>query len=133
MTEANKAKSRFLANVSHELRTPLNAIVGYNALALSGLYGEVTTELRGRHERIRAAADHLLHVVNDVLDLSKIEVGRIDMDRRPVASLASFRGFVVGGWSGWMVVGGVVVGMVEVAWWVVDWWVVVVVVVVVGG
>jgi signal transduction histidine kinase len=85
VTEANKAKSRFLANVSHELRTPLNAIVGYNALALSGLYGEVTAELRGAHERIRAAADHLLHVVNDVLDLSKIEVGRMDVDRRPMA------------------------------------------------
>ena len=77
VTEANKAKSRFLANVSHELRTPLNAIVGYNALALSGLYGEVTAELRGAHDRIRTAADHLLHVVNDVLDLSKIEVGRM--------------------------------------------------------
>ncbi|MFL5611479.1 MAG: histidine kinase dimerization/phospho-acceptor domain-containing protein, partial [Gemmatimonadaceae bacterium] len=77
VTEANRAKSRFLANVSHELRTPLNAIVGYNALALSGLYGEVTPELRGAHDRIRTAAGHLLRVVNDVLDLSKIEVGRM--------------------------------------------------------
>jgi signal transduction histidine kinase len=85
VTEANKAKSRFLANVSHELRTPLNAIVGYNALALSGLYGEVTPEHRGAHERIRAAADHLLRVVNDVLDLSKIEVGRMEVDLRTTA------------------------------------------------
>jgi signal transduction histidine kinase len=85
VTEANMAKSRFLANVSHELRTPLNAIVGYNALALSGLYGEVAPELRGAHDRIRAAADHLLRVVNDVLDLSKIEVGRMEVDLRPVA------------------------------------------------
>ena len=84
VTEANMAKSRFLANVSHELRTPLNAIVGYNALALSGLYGEVTTELRAAHDRIRAAADHLLRVVNDVLDLSKIEVGRMEVDLRSV-------------------------------------------------
>jgi signal transduction histidine kinase len=84
VTEANRAKSRFLANVSHELRTPLNAIVGYNALALSGLYGDVTPELRGAHDRIRAAADHLLHMVNDVLDLSKIEVGRMDVNRRSV-------------------------------------------------
>src|SRR5215204_1816630 len=82
VNEANMAKSRFLANVSHELRTPLNAIVGYNALALSGLYGEVTPELRGAHDRIRAAADHLLRVVNDVLDLSKIEVGRMEVDPR---------------------------------------------------
>jgi signal transduction histidine kinase len=85
VNEANMAKSRFLANVSHELRTPLNAIVGYNALALSGLYGEVTPELRGAHDRIRAAADHLLRVVNDVLDLSKIEVGRMEVDVRVVA------------------------------------------------
>jgi signal transduction histidine kinase len=85
VTEANMAKSRFLANVSHELRTPLNAIVGYNALALSGLYGEVTPELRGAHDRIRTAADHLLRVVNDVLDLSKIEVGRMEVDLRSVS------------------------------------------------
>ncbi len=85
VTEANMAKSRFLANVSHELRTPLNAIVGYNALALSGLYGEVTPELRGAHDRIRTAADHLLRVLNDVLDLSKIEVGRMAVDAREVA------------------------------------------------
>ena len=85
VNEANMAKSRFLANVSHELRTPLNAIVGYNALALSGLYGEVTPELRGAHDRIRTAADHLLRVLNDVLDLSKIEVGRMEVDAREVA------------------------------------------------
>jgi signal transduction histidine kinase len=85
VNEANMAKSRFLANVSHELRTPLNAIVGYNALALSGLYGEVTPELRSAHDRIRTAADHLLHVLNDVLDLSKIEVGRMEVDARDVA------------------------------------------------
>jgi signal transduction histidine kinase len=84
VTEANMAKSRFLANVSHELRTPLNAIVGYNALALSGLYGEVTPELRGAHDRIRTAADHLLRVLNDVLDLSKIEVGRMEVEAREV-------------------------------------------------
>jgi signal transduction histidine kinase len=84
IAEANRAKSRFLANVSHELRTPLNAIVGYNALALDGMYGEVAQPLRGSHERIRAAADHLLGLVNDVLDLSKIEVGRMEMDVQPV-------------------------------------------------
>ena len=84
ITEANMAKSRFLANVSHELRTPLNAIVGYNALALSGLYGDVTTEHRNAHDRIRRAADHLLRVVNDVLDLSKIEVGRMEVDVRTI-------------------------------------------------
>jgi signal transduction histidine kinase len=85
VTEANMAKSRFLANVSHELRTPLNAIVGYNALALSGLYGDLSVEQRSAHDRIRTAADHLLRVVNDVLDLSKIEVGRMEVDVRAIS------------------------------------------------
>jgi signal transduction histidine kinase len=84
VTDANRAKSRFLANVSHELRTPLNAIVGYNSLAVSGLYGELAPPLRTALDRTGAAARHLLGVVNDVLDLSKIEVGRMDVDARPV-------------------------------------------------
>jgi signal transduction histidine kinase len=80
IAEANRAKSRFLANVSHELRTPLNAIVGYNSLAIDGIYGALPAPLHGAHERIRAAAEHLLALVNDVLDLSKIEVGRMEID-----------------------------------------------------
>jgi signal transduction histidine kinase len=80
IAEANRAKSRFLANVSHELRTPLNAIVGYNALALDGMYGELPQPLHASHQRVQAAADHLLSLVNDVLDLSKIEVGRMDLE-----------------------------------------------------
>jgi signal transduction histidine kinase len=84
IAEANRAKSRFLANVSHELRTPLNAIVGYNALALDGMYGDVPAPLRASHQRVQAAADHLLSLVNDVLDLSKIEVGRMDLEIEPV-------------------------------------------------
>ena len=80
IAHANRAKSRFLANVSHELRTPLNAIVGYNSLAIDGIYGTLPAPLRGAHERIRAAAEHLLALVNDVLDLSKIEVGRMEVD-----------------------------------------------------
>ena len=79
VAEANRAKSRFLANVSHELRTPINAIVGYNALALDGIYGHLPTPLRDAHERIRAAGSHLLGLVDDVLDLSKIEVGRMEV------------------------------------------------------
>ena len=84
IAEANRAKSRFLANVSHELRTPLNAIVGYNSLATDGIYGPLPPPLHGAHERIRAAAEHLLGLVNDVLDLSKIEVGRMDVDLETV-------------------------------------------------
>lgn len=83
VAEANRAKSRFLANVSHELRTPLNAIVGYNGLALDGVYGELGRPLQQAHERIRAASDHLLGVVDNVLDLSKIEVGRLHVDAEP--------------------------------------------------
>ena len=84
IAEANRAKSRFLANVSHELRTPLNAIVGYNSLAIDGIYGALPAPLHGAHERIRAAAEHLLALVNDVLDLSKIEVGRMEVDLETV-------------------------------------------------
>jgi signal transduction histidine kinase len=84
IAEANRAKSRFLANVSHELRTPLNAIVGYNALAREGVYGELPPALRAAHERIGAAAEHLLGLVNEVLDLSKIEVGRMAVDAQEV-------------------------------------------------
>ena len=84
IAEANRAKSRFLANVSHELRTPLNAIVGYNSLARDGVYGELPSPLRSVHDRIGAAADHLLGLVNDVLDLSKIEVGRMAVDPQMV-------------------------------------------------
>ena len=79
IAEANRAKSRFLANVSHELRTPLNAIVGYNSLAIDGIYGTLPGPLNGAHERIKAAAEHLLALVDDVLDLSKIEVGRMEI------------------------------------------------------
>jgi signal transduction histidine kinase len=84
IAEANRAKSRFLANVSHELRTPLNAIVGYNSLARDGVYGELSEPLCGVHNRIAAAADHLLGLVNDVLDLSKIEVGRMGVEPQAV-------------------------------------------------
>jgi signal transduction histidine kinase len=84
IAEANRAKSRFLANVSHELRTPLNAIVGYNSLARDGVYGELEGPLRSVHDRIAAAADHLIGLVNDVLDLSKIEVGRMAVERQQV-------------------------------------------------
>lgn len=79
VAEANRAKSRFLANVSHELRTPLNAIVGYNSLAVEGLYGALPTALAAAHQRIAHAAEHLLALVDDVLDLSKIEVGRMEL------------------------------------------------------
>ena len=84
VAEANRAKSRFLANVSHELRTPINAIVGYNALVLDGVYGSLADGLRDAHQRIQLASRHLLALVDEVLDLSRIEAGRMAIEPGPV-------------------------------------------------
>jgi len=75
--EASKHKSQFLANMSHELRTPLNAILGYAELVLDGIYGEAPEKMRGVLERIQTNGKHLLGLINDVLDLSKIEAGQL--------------------------------------------------------
>jgi signal transduction histidine kinase len=74
---ASQHKSQFLANMSHELRTPLNAILGYTELILDSIYGEVPDKARGTLERIQANGKHLLGLINDVLDLSKIEAGQL--------------------------------------------------------
>jgi signal transduction histidine kinase len=76
---ASRHKSDFLANMSHELRTPLNAILGFTQLILDDLYGEVPTALRDPLERMRSNGRHLLNLVNDVLDLSKIEAGQMSL------------------------------------------------------
>ena len=76
---ASKAKSDFLASMSHELRTPLNAILGYTELILDEIYGEVPAEIRDVQERVQHSGRHLLRLINDVLDLSKIEAGRMEL------------------------------------------------------
>ena len=75
--KANKLKSEFLASMSHELRTPINAIVGYAALLLEGMFGELTAKQRDPLDRTRAAADHLRALIDDILDLAKIEAGKM--------------------------------------------------------
>jgi GAF domain-containing protein len=75
--EASKHKSQFLANMSHELRTPLNAILGYTELILDGIYGEAPEKMRTVMERVQSNGKHLLGLINDVLDLSKIEAGQL--------------------------------------------------------
>ena len=76
--EANQAKSKFLAVMSHELRTPLNAIGGYTQLIEMGVHGPLTEEQRTALDRIRRSQMHLLRLINDVLNLSRIEAGRVD-------------------------------------------------------
>ena len=84
LLRANRAKSEFLANVSHELRTPLNAIVGFVDLLRDGVYGPLNSRQAGPVERIEASANHLRHLVDQVLDLAKMAAGRLEVHTEPI-------------------------------------------------
>jgi signal transduction histidine kinase len=77
---ANQAKSDFLANMSHELRTPLNAIIGFSTLMERGMAGELTESQKEYVRDISSSGKHLLSLINDILDLSKVEAGKIELD-----------------------------------------------------
>ncbi len=84
LEQASAAKSQFLANVSHELRTPLNAIIGYTHLLLEGVSGELNRPQRDKLGRLDSNARHLLSIINDLLDLARIESGKLSVQLEPV-------------------------------------------------
>ena len=84
LERAMTARNRFYASMSHELRTPINAIIGYNTLLLDHIYGPLNEKQQRGIERTHKAAKHLLELVNDILDLSKIEAGKMEVDLQQV-------------------------------------------------
>ena len=81
--ESNKAKSRFLANMSHEIRTPMNSILGFTELALDTPDEEISDEVRDYLEKIKDNTKLLLHIINNILDISKIESGKVELEHVP--------------------------------------------------
>ncbi len=84
LRELDKLKSTFLANMSHELRTPMNAIIGYTDLLLDGVDGPINSEQEKSLHKVGSNAKHLLQLINDVLDISKIESGKIELHPREI-------------------------------------------------
>jgi signal transduction histidine kinase len=84
LEQAMGARNRFYASMSHELRTPINAVIGYSTIMLDNIYGPLNAKQKEGLQRTLKAARHLLELVNDVLDLSKIEAGKIELTLQPV-------------------------------------------------
>ena len=82
--ESSRVKSQFMANMSHELRTPLNAIIGFSEVIRDAIMGPLPTRYRDYARDIHSSGTHLLHLIAEVLDLSKIEVGRLELHEEPV-------------------------------------------------
>ncbi len=78
LTELDRLKSMFIASMSHELRTPLNSIIGFTGMTLQGLSGDLNDEQKDNISRVYQSAKHLLSLISDIIDISKIEAGRID-------------------------------------------------------
>lgn len=79
LKELDQLKSMFIASMSHELRTPLNSIIGFTGIILQGMAGEVTEEQRKQLTMVKNSANHLLALINDIIDVSKIEAGKVEL------------------------------------------------------
>ena len=90
LEEASRMKSEFLANMSHELRTPLNAIMGFSEVLKDGMLGEMTDQQRVFIGNIFGSGQHLLALINDILDLSKVEAGKMTLDLEPIHTSTLF-------------------------------------------
>ena len=85
LQEVDRLKSVFLASMSHELRTPLNSIIGFTSLMLKGMAGDINDEQKNQLTMVKSSSNHLLSLINDILDISKIEAGKVEL------SLEEFR------------------------------------------